>query len=100
VRNIKSFTVNEFQSQSNIESWEEILEGSDINYIFNGFSNIYFKKFYAQFTNSKVKCTHRYNPWITSGIKYCVITKAFCTLVAGEVMIPISNCNTKDTAIY
>ena len=38
VRNINSFTINEFQSKLITESWEDIFEGSDTNVIFNNFS--------------------------------------------------------------
>jgi hypothetical protein len=75
VRDINSFTIDEFQSKLSTESWEDIFDGSDTNVVFNNFLNIYLKILYSCFTKSTLNCTHRYNPWITSGIKYCVITK-------------------------
>jgi hypothetical protein len=58
VRNINSFTVDEFQSTLSTESWVDIFE--HISYL---------KIFYACFTRSKLNSTHRYNQWITSWIK-------------------------------
>jgi len=52
-----------------MESWEDIFEGSDTNVIFNNFLDIYLKIFNACFTKSKHNSAHRYNPWITRGIK-------------------------------
>jgi hypothetical protein len=51
-----------------MESWEDIFEGSDTNVIFNNFLNIYLKIFNACF-KSIHNSVHRYNPWITRGIK-------------------------------
>jgi len=52
-----------------MESWEDIFEASDTNVIFNNFLNIYFKIFNACFTKSIHNSAHRYNAWITRGIK-------------------------------
>ena len=53
-----------------MESWEDIFEGSDTNVIFNNFLNIYLKIFNACcFTKIIHNSAHRYNPWITRGIK-------------------------------
>ena len=72
VRNINSSTIYEYQSKLNLESWEDIFEGSDTNVIFNNFLNIYLKIFNACFTKSKRNSACRYNPCITGGIKiYC-----------------------------
>ena len=69
VRNINSFSIDEFQSKMFTESWEDIFEGSDTNVIYNNFLNIYSKFFYACFTKCILNSTHRYNPWVTRGIK-------------------------------
>ena len=69
VRNINSSTIYEFQCKLSMVSWEDIFEGSDTNVIFKNFLNIYLKIFNACFTKSKHNSAHRYNPWITSGIK-------------------------------
>jgi len=45
IRNINSFTTDEFQSKLNTESWEDIFERSDANVIFNNFLNVYLKIF-------------------------------------------------------
>jgi len=37
VRNLNSFTIDEFQSKLCAEIWEDIFEGSDRNVIFNNF---------------------------------------------------------------
>jgi len=52
-----------------MESWEDIFKGSDTNVIFNNFLNIYLKIFNACFTKGIHNSAHRYNPWITRGIK-------------------------------
>jgi hypothetical protein len=52
-----------------MEIWEDIFEGSDINVILNNVLNIHLKIFNACFTKSKYNCAHRYNPWLTTGIK-------------------------------
>ena len=65
VRNINSFTVNEFQSKLSTGSWEDIFEGFDTNVKFNNFLNIHLIIFYACFTKSELNSTHRYNLWIT-----------------------------------
>jgi hypothetical protein len=41
VRDLKSFTIDEFKSKLVTESWEDIFEGSDTNIIFNNFFNIH-----------------------------------------------------------
>ena len=58
VRNINSFTTDEFQSKLSTESWEDIFEGYDTNVIFDNFLNIYLKIFYACFTKRKLNSTH------------------------------------------
>jgi len=70
VRDINSFTVDEFQSKLQTKSWENIFEESDTNVvILNNFLNIYLNICYACFTKSTLNCTHnRYNLWITGGI--------------------------------
>ena len=59
VRNINSFTVDEFQSKLSTENWEDIFVGSDTNVIFNNFLNNYLKIFYACSTKSTLNSTHR-----------------------------------------
>jgi hypothetical protein len=78
-RNINSSTIYEFQCKLTMESCEDIFEGSDTNVIFNNFLHIYLKIFNACFTESIHSTSHRYNPWITKELKYCVITKDFYT---------------------
>ena len=75
VRDINSFTIHEFQSKLSTERWEDIFEGSDTNIIFNNFLNIQIKIFYTFFTKIKLNSTHRYNPWITRGIKVLCCNK-------------------------
>jgi len=69
VRNINRSTIYEFQCKLSMESWEDIFERSDTNVIFNNFLDIYLKIFNDCFTKSKHNSAHRYNPWITGGIK-------------------------------
>jgi hypothetical protein len=69
VRKINSSTIYEFQCKLSMESWEDIFEGSGINVIFKNLLNICLKIFNACFTKSKHISAHRYNPWITRGIK-------------------------------
>ena len=52
-----------------MEIWEDIFEGSDPNILFNNFLNINLKIFNACFIKIKHNSAHRYNPWITRGIK-------------------------------
>jgi hypothetical protein len=53
VRDINSFTVDEFQSKLRTKIWENIFEESDTNdVIFNNFLNIYLNISYACFTKS------------------------------------------------
>ena len=52
-----------------MENWEDVFEGSDTNVIFNNFLNTYLRIFNACFTKSIHNSPHRYNPWITRGIK-------------------------------
>jgi len=67
--NLNNFIIDEFQSKLSAESWEDIFEESDRNVIFNSFSNIDLKIFYARFTKRKLNSTYNtYNPWITRGI--------------------------------
>jgi hypothetical protein len=49
IRNISSFTIDEFQSELSAEIWEDIFEESDSNVIFNYFLNIYLKIFLYMF---------------------------------------------------
>jgi len=58
VKKINSFTIDEFQSKLSTESWVDIFEHVS-----------YLKFFYVHFTKSKLNSTHRYNPWVTRGIK-------------------------------
>jgi hypothetical protein len=60
-----------------METWEDILEESDTNVIFNNFLNIDFKIFNACFTKSIHNSAHRYNPWITRRIKILCHNKRF-----------------------
>ena len=69
VRNINSFTIDEFQSKLNTESWEDIFEGFDTNVTFSNFLNIHLKIVYPCFTKTRLNSMHRYNLWITGGIK-------------------------------
>jgi hypothetical protein len=69
VRNINSSTIYEFQCKLNTESWEDIFEGSCTNVILNNFLKIYLKIFNVCFTKSIHNSAHRYNTWITRGIK-------------------------------
>ena len=78
-----------------MESWEDIFEVSDTNIIFNNILNIYLKMLYSCFTKSIHSSAHKYNPWITRGIKICAITKDFHILVVREVMILNSNYDKK-----
>jgi hypothetical protein len=69
IRNINSSTIYEFQCKLSMESWEDMFKRSDTNVIFKNFLNIYLKVFNACFTKSTRNSAHRYNPWITRGIK-------------------------------
>jgi hypothetical protein len=85
VRNINSSTIYEFQCKMNRESWEDIFEESDTNVIFNNFLNIYLKIFNACFTKRIHNSAHRYNPWITRGIKIsCHNKRLLCMSCKGS----------------
>jgi len=48
---------------------DNIFEGSDRNITFNNFLNTYIIIFYSNFIKKKITFIHKYNPWITTGIR-------------------------------
>ena len=75
VRNINSFTIDEFQYKLITECWEDIFEGYDTNVIFNNFLNISLKFF----VHVSLKANLIPHTYITHGqlgeLKYHVIIK-------------------------
>jgi hypothetical protein len=58
-RNINKYTMAEFQNSLSYESWDQVLDGNDVNKIFNSLFNTYLRIFYASFpfkkTNNETK---------------------------------------------
>jgi len=48
--------------------WEQVLEGNDINKIYNSFLNIFLRIYYSTFPLIQAKNKMRQNSWIAPGI--------------------------------
>ena len=66
LKNINNTTITDFQRY---KTWDNIFERSDVNIIFNNFLNTNLRIFYSRFIKKQVTFNHKYNPWITIGIR-------------------------------
>jgi uncharacterized phage-associated protein len=85
VRNVNSYTMDEFLSSLSNENWETIFEGTDTDVIFNNFLNVYLNNFYKSFPKRKRNITHKHNPWITEGIKRSCQTKRILYMRCSDI---------------
>ena len=69
LRNINIITITDFQLKLSCETSDNIFEGSDVNIIFINFLNTYLRIFYSSLIKKKITGNHKYNPWITTGIR-------------------------------
>ena len=67
-RKINKYTIADFQTNSSRETWEQVLDGTDVNEIFNSFLNIFLRIYNSSFPLNQVKNNLNQNAWITPGI--------------------------------
>jgi hypothetical protein len=69
IRNFNDHSIHDFLLQLSMENWEDVFTGNNLNIIFNKFLDTYLKIFNTCFTKKTLHPMHKYNPWITRGIK-------------------------------
>ena len=70
-REINEYSLNKFQSNLSHETWEKVLNNSDIdiNTIYNNFLGTFLKIFNASFPVKRTQSKQCDNNWITTGIR-------------------------------
>ena len=68
-RIVDKYTTSDFIYKISSESWDEVFNSSDIDFMFNSFHNTYLRIYYSSFPLLRTKRkNYKYN-WITLGIK-------------------------------
>jgi hypothetical protein len=67
-RNVNKYTIADFQMKLSQETWEQVLEGDDVNKIFNSFLNTFLNLYYSSFPLIRTKSKVNQDSWITPGI--------------------------------
>jgi len=69
IRKVDKHTINEFIYALSNESWDNVFNKNDVNFVFNSFLNTFKKNFHSSFPLIRTKSRNYKFNWITVGIK-------------------------------
>ena len=69
IRNVDKHTINKFIHALSNESWDNVFNTNDVNFMFNSFLNTFLRIFHSSFPLIRTKIRNYKFNWITIGIK-------------------------------
>jgi hypothetical protein len=75
IRNIDKYAISDFKIKLSYETWDNVFDNKDANFIYNSFLLTYLRVFYSSFPLRKLNTKCKSNAWITTGRTSCKLKR-------------------------